>query len=151
MPRQARGPGHERTRPGQALCAPRAPPASGPFESTVPFRQGGVSACPDRTARARTTPTGSLRQAVHQAVHQVVLLVNGERAAHGCPAVRWNAALQRAAQGHADDMAARRFFGHTHPDGVDPGARITAAGYSWSGRVRREHRGGPAGRPRPPS
>ncbi len=46
--------------------------------------------------------------------------------------MRWNEALQRAAQGHADDMAARRFFGHTDPDGVDPGARITAAGYSWS-------------------
>ncbi len=73
-------------------------------------------------------PTGSLRQAAHQ----VILLVNGKRAAHDCPGVRWNAALQRAAQRHADDMAARRFFGHTDPDGADPGARITAAGYSWS-------------------
>ncbi|WP_419836727.1 CAP domain-containing protein [Streptomyces bugieae] len=69
---------------------------------------------------------------VRQAVDQVIRLVNGERAAHGCPRVRWNAALQRAAQRHADDMAARRFFGHTNPDGADPGARITAAGYSWS-------------------
>lgn len=67
-----------------------------------------------------------------QAVHQVIQLVNGERAAHGCPPVRWDAALQRAAERHSDDMAARRFFGHTNPDGADPGARITAAGYPWS-------------------
>ncbi|MEU9124904.1 CAP domain-containing protein [Streptomyces sp. NPDC048506] len=65
-------------------------------------------------------------------VDQVVQLVNVARAGHGCAPVRPNAVLQQAAQRHADDMAARRFFDHTNPDGTDPGKRITSAGYSWS-------------------
>ncbi|MFE1776135.1 CAP domain-containing protein [Streptomyces sp. NPDC059008] len=65
-------------------------------------------------------------------VRQVVRLVNAERTGHGCPPVRWNAVLQRAAQRHSDDMATRHFFDHTNPDGADAGERITRAGYAWS-------------------
>ncbi|EST18805.1 sigma-70 family RNA polymerase sigma factor [Streptomyces roseochromogenus] len=63
---------------------------------------------------------------------QVVALVNKERSAAGCGPLTENPQLQKAAQGHSDDMAARHFFDHTNPDGADPGQRITAAGYQWS-------------------
>ena len=86
------------------------------------------SARPSRTAtstpEASSTPSG--------AVAQVVALVNKERAANGCGALTEDPQLEKAAQGHSDDMAARNFFDHTNPDGADPGQRITAAGYKWS-------------------
>ncbi|MCC3769714.1 sigma-70 family RNA polymerase sigma factor [Streptomyces sp. UNOC14_S4] len=63
---------------------------------------------------------------------QVTALVNAERAKAGCSPVTENGTLDRAAQGHSDDMAARNFFDHTNPDGKGPGDRITAAGYRWS-------------------
>ncbi|WP_405996932.1 CAP domain-containing protein [Streptomyces sp. NBC_00829] len=63
---------------------------------------------------------------------QVIALANAERAKAGCPAVRENNLLNKAALGHSEDMASRNFFDHTNPDGKDPGARITAAGYQWS-------------------
>ncbi|MFF4800914.1 sigma-70 family RNA polymerase sigma factor [Streptomyces sp. NPDC001351] len=86
------------------------------------------SARPSRTAtttpEASSTPSGT--------VAQVVALVNKERAANGCGALTEDPQLEKAAQGHSDDMAARNFFDHTNPDGLDPGQRITAAGYKWS-------------------
>ncbi|MFI1768355.1 sigma-70 family RNA polymerase sigma factor [Streptomyces sp. NPDC020800] len=83
---------------------------------------------PTRTAstapQTQASPAGT--------VAQVVALVNKERAAAGCGPLAENAQLDKAAQGHSDDMAARNFFDHTNPDGADPGQRITAAGYRWS-------------------
>jgi uncharacterized protein YkwD len=38
--------------------------------------------------------------------------------------------LVNAAQGHANDMAARNYFSHTGTDGSDPGSRMEQAGYS---------------------
>lgn len=66
------------------------------------------------------------------AVDQVVSLVNAERAKAGCGPLTANSTLNRAAQGHSDDMAARDYFDHTNPDGDGPGERVTAAGYPWS-------------------
>lgn len=43
-----------------------------------------------------------------------------------------NGLLTTAASRHSADMVARDYFSHTSPDGTDPGARITAAGYRWS-------------------
>ncbi|MGW2707055.1 sigma-70 family RNA polymerase sigma factor [Streptomyces sp. NPDC001340] len=76
------------------------------------------------TPQAQPAPAGD--------VAQVVALVNKERAAAGCGPLTENAQLEKAAQAHSDDMAARNFFDHTNPDGADPGQRITAAGYRWS-------------------
>ncbi|OLZ65354.1 RNA polymerase [Streptomyces sp. IMTB 2501] len=76
------------------------------------------------TPQTQPDPTG--------VADQVVALVNKERSAAGCSSLTENPQLQKAAQGHSDDMAARHFFDHTNPDGADPGQRITAAGYQWS-------------------
>ncbi|MER6995621.1 CAP domain-containing protein, partial [Streptomyces sp. NPDC000410] len=64
-------------------------------------------------------------------VQQVVDLVNAERDKAGCGPVRGNHKLARAARSHSTDMAARRYFDHTNPDGADPGDRIDAADYQW--------------------
>lgn len=75
---------------------------------------------------AALTSAAAVRRA-----QQVAGLVNGERVKHGCRRVAVNARLTAAAQGHADDMAARGYYQHATPDGKDPGARLTSAGYRW--------------------
>ena len=61
---------------------------------------------------------------------QVLSLVNAERDKAGCRAVRTSSALQRAAQGHSADMAAKDYFSHTSKDGRTFADRIRAAGYT---------------------
>ncbi|MFE1878491.1 sigma-70 family RNA polymerase sigma factor [Streptomyces diastatochromogenes] len=92
--------------------------ASAPAQSARPPQSA------PSTPRAQSTPSDT--------VTQVVALVNKERAAAGCGPLTEDPQLEKAAQGHSDDMAARNFFDHTNPDGADPGQRITAAGYRWS-------------------
>ncbi|GAA1964868.1 CAP domain-containing protein [Catenulispora subtropica] len=58
-------------------------------------------------------------------------MVNSERAKNGCGPLRIDPKLQAAAQAHSDDMAARNYYEHDTPEGVDPGTRMTRAGYSW--------------------
>ncbi|MDC0737957.1 CAP domain-containing protein [Cognatishimia sp. SS12] len=58
-------------------------------------------------------------------------LLNDSRLANGAGAVSFDARLANAAQGHADDMLANNFMGHTGSDGSSAGDRITAAGYNW--------------------
>lgn len=116
--------------PPAGLAAPRKPPSSPkrrhrpanrhrhpataqPPQQTVPPGQGGGGDA-DRYAQ------------------QVVTLVNSERGQHGCGALSVNPQLTLAAQRQSDDMVARHFFSHTNPDGVGPGARISATGYHWS-------------------
>ncbi|MFF5470894.1 sigma-70 family RNA polymerase sigma factor [Streptomyces achromogenes] len=102
-------------RPARTTGTPKAQPPA-PASATP---------SPSRTApRTRPAPAGT--------VAQVVALVNKERAAAGCGPVTEDPLLERAAQGHSDDMAARGFFDHTNPDGAGPGERVTAAGYRWS-------------------
>ncbi len=58
--------------------------------------------------------------------------VNAHRAAAGVAPVVLDARLNRAAQAHASEMAARQQMTHTGANGSNAGARITAAGYTWS-------------------
>jgi uncharacterized protein YkwD len=41
--------------------------------------------------------------------------------------------LIQAARLHSQDMNDRGYFAHNTPEGTDPGQRITAAGFSWTG------------------
>jgi uncharacterized protein YkwD len=45
----------------------------------------------------------------------------------------FNPLLIQAARLHSQDMSARGYFAHVTPEGLDPGARITAAGFGWTG------------------
>jgi len=58
--------------------------------------------------------------------------VNRFRAQYALQPLRLNRKLNRAAQAHADDMAARDFFAHETPEGRTPGQRALSAGYRFS-------------------
>ncbi|WP_374970800.1 CAP domain-containing protein [Terrabacter sp. BE26] len=77
-------------------------------------------------------PAGAATPTVQQ---QVVQLVNAQRARVGCRALVADARLSRAAQAHSADMAKRRYFSHTTPEGRMFVQRIRAQGYtgSWLG------------------
>jgi uncharacterized protein YkwD len=65
---------------------------------------------------------------------EVVTLVNVERAKKpNCPALVVDDRLTAAARKHSADMAARNYFDHTTPEGVDFATRISREGYAWSG------------------
>jgi uncharacterized protein YkwD len=55
-------------------------------------------------------------------------LVNHDRAEHGLKAVEWDETAARAAQRHAEDMAAHGFTSHWGTDGSVPEQRYTEAG-----------------------
>ncbi|MFJ5094821.1 CAP domain-containing protein [Streptomyces sp. NPDC088557] len=74
-------------------------------------------------------------------VQEVVALANTERAKAGCGPLRTEERLRSAAQGHADDMAARDYYEHDSPEGRDAGDRMSGAGYSWSTWGENIHRG----------
>ena len=63
---------------------------------------------------------------------ELLRLHNEERAEHGAPALCAHPQLEAAAQGHAEDMLERGFYEHVTPEGVDPGQRISRAGYPWA-------------------
>ena len=59
----------------------------------------------------------------------MIAVVNQERAARGLPALRFDPALARAAQAHAEDMVRNDYFDHVSLDGSDFSDRAGAAGY----------------------
>jgi uncharacterized protein YkwD len=103
--------------PSSAATAPpttSAPPATAAPATAPPARPAPRSAPP------RLTP-----------VEQVLVLVNLARAqgpGH-CGPITLESHLTAAAQGHSDDMAARNYFSHDTPEGLNFAARITNAGY----------------------
>ncbi|RLV08848.1 RNA polymerase [Streptomyces griseocarneus] len=111
--------------PSASASASASAPEGG---SATPEAEKKDAPAPDRP-QAPKAPAGSGGGSLGA---QVTALVNAERAKAGCSPVTENGTLDRAAQGHSDDMAARHFFDHTNPDGKGPGDRITAAGYQWS-------------------
>ncbi|WP_274557739.1 sigma-70 family RNA polymerase sigma factor [Streptomyces spiramyceticus] len=142
------GPGEGPTAPAPAAVppqkaapvrpAPKAPPTARASASAKPTRSPTAVPSPTPPKAIRTQPPARKKPGVEQ---QVADLVNAHRARRGCPPVRVDPQLRTAAQRHADDMAARNYFEHTGPDGLDPGARISAAGYAWSAWAENIHRG----------
>ncbi|MEU3460612.1 sigma-70 family RNA polymerase sigma factor [Streptomyces sp. NPDC006733] len=111
--------------PSAAPTRTAAPPATTTAPAPAPPTPTVTSAPPTTPAKPPARPRPTLEQ-------QVTELVNAQRALHGCRPVRADPKLHAAAQGHADDMAARGYYEHDTPEGVGPDARITAAGYAWS-------------------
>ncbi|MEU4447597.1 CAP domain-containing protein [Actinosynnema sp. NPDC050801] len=79
---------------------------------------------------AAATPT---RTDVELAEAKVVELTNGQRAAHGCPALAADDRLAAAARAHSADMAAQNYFDHVSKDGRSFVDRVKAAGYPAPG------------------
>lgn len=119
--------------PVTTSAAPSAPPSPSPSHHRPSKRRHPTprTTTPAGVGQRRgivTVPGGK----VAQYAAQVVSLVNTQRGQNGCGLLTVNSRLTLAAQRQTDDMVARHFFDHTNPDGVDPGARITATGYRWS-------------------
>ncbi len=57
--------------------------------------------------------------------------INDVRASASEPALVYSSALERAAQVHADDMAAVGFFSHEGSKGAAVSDRVTAQSYEW--------------------
>ncbi|WP_234312967.1 CAP domain-containing protein, partial [Streptomyces griseus] len=108
------------------------------------LRGDGAGERPDglapQTGAVLTAPVTAPARAARY-VQDVVALANAERDRAGCGPLRVEARLSRAAQGHADDMAARDYYAHDNPEGRDGGDRITAAGYRWSAWGENIHKG----------
>ncbi|MFE4017878.1 CAP domain-containing protein [Streptomyces sp. NPDC059101] len=115
----------------QHPTTPAATPESHtqPTHRTTPHPARGGSG----TGGGTTTPTTALGATGTAAAfaQQVVDLVNAQRAQHGCGPLTVDPHIQAAAQAHSDDMAARNYYAHDTPEGVDPGTRMTRAGFSW--------------------
>jgi uncharacterized protein YkwD len=62
---------------------------------------------------------------------EMLARVNDARRKAGVAPLKPNAALDRAAQRHAEDMLGRRYFAHESPEGKTVRERARAAGYNW--------------------
>lgn len=96
---------------------------------------GGVSSSSGSSDETVSYPKAVTSNDTYQtnAVHDASFaeLINGVRASNGAGSVSYNAKLDQAAQGHADDMLANDYFSHTSIDGRTLSDRVNASGYKW--------------------
>ncbi len=59
---------------------------------------------------------------------QALALVNRDRQLNNLPLLKVDPLIARTAQGHAEEMAARNFYGHSNPEGQSPTDRYQALG-----------------------
>ncbi|MFF8409396.1 CAP domain-containing protein [Streptomyces omiyaensis] len=127
-------------RSGGAGRTAEGPASPAPDESVRgPAPQTGAGLAPQTGAGAAAPVTVPARAGRY--VQDVIALANDEREKAGCGALRAEPRLARAAQGHADDMAARDYYAHDSPEGRDGGDRIAASGYDWSAWGENIHKG----------
>jgi uncharacterized protein YkwD len=93
------------------------------LSAAVPPAQA-QEACPNANAAPGDAANHALRRAVR-------CIVNEERVAHGLRPLRSQAALRKAARGHARDMVKRGYFAHER-EGSTLRSRLRDAG--WDGR-----------------
>ena len=89
----------------------------------VPAGAQARTACPAE----QSPPTAANSPAVSDAIF---CLTNQIRASYGLPAFHRDTRLDTAARLHSEHMAARDYFAHTNPDGLDPTARAARQGYT---------------------
>ncbi len=109
--------------------APTTKPSTKAPSSKAPTTKAPTTKPPAKapTTKKPTTAGG----AATSAALEVLRLTNAARAAHGCRALRWNAALGSAAAAHSADMRDRNYFDHNTLDGRSPFDRIRATGYTY--------------------
>jgi uncharacterized protein YkwD len=130
---------------GTALADPALGSSTGAGNDSGPDGngQGAGAGAGAAGATAPSTVAGDTDAVVNSASLEsdVFALTNAERATGGCPALRLDDNLAAAARDHSVEMANTGVFGHTGPDGSDPGARMTAAGYDtgagWAENIAR--------------
>ncbi len=98
-----------------ATASASASASAQPSSSTGAVASAGASASVPVAAA-----TGGATSAMATAEAQVLALVNVQRAANGCGALSYSGPLTVLAQDFSADMATRKFFDHTDPDGKTP-------------------------------
>jgi uncharacterized protein YkwD len=63
---------------------------------------------------------------LEQRIHE---LINLQRKANDQAPLTWDDELSKIARAHSEDMAKRKYFKHTDPEGLTPMKRAAAAGY----------------------
>jgi uncharacterized protein YkwD len=120
---------HTSTHPATSQTDPpptsTAPTTTAPTSSSPPATSTSAEPPPPAT----TNPTSPAPGSPSAPADRVVELVNQARADAGCNPLKVEPPLTTAATGHSDDMAARKYFDHTTPEGVSFDERIKAAGY----------------------
>ena len=113
--------------PGDRLWVPAEPaPVQRPTPPPPPTPAPAAAPAPAPLppAPAEASPDAQL----------ILNLMNQKRAAFGLAPLSWSATLAQAAQGHADDLAARGWGSHVGSDGATLRTRLGRAGYwaSWA-------------------
>jgi uncharacterized protein YkwD len=88
---------------------------------------------PRKPSKATSHPASGIPAKNLSAEALAVKLTNGQRAQHGCSALRVDTHLRTAARGHSKDMHLRHYFEHNSLSGRTPWDRIKAAGYTQPG------------------
>ncbi|WP_447003848.1 CAP domain-containing protein [Saccharothrix isguenensis] len=115
----------------------QAPPPPAPTTTTTTTESTSTTTAAETTTTTPPEPTTTTTTTTPPAdvpqVQQVIALVNEARDLAGCKPVKVDDRVTEAAQGHSADMAARDYFSHTTPEGVDFAERMRAAGYPSPG------------------
>jgi uncharacterized protein YkwD len=93
---------------------------------TAPQRSAPAAANSSGCTDAELRPTADNLDRVRAAT---LCLINRERTGHGEAPLAASQKLERAAQAHSDDMAARDYFEHEGPRGDTPLSRMRECGY----------------------
>jgi uncharacterized protein YkwD len=100
------------------------------FSSTVgaccAVALAGAAPASAECADADTVPTADNLPAIRAAI---ICLHNEEREKAKVALLRSDSRLVTSAQGHSDDMVARKYFGLDTPEGIGPFTRMRRAGY----------------------
>ncbi|MGW0433987.1 CAP domain-containing protein [Micromonospora sp. NPDC003197] len=115
--------------PSGSSAASPAPPTGSPT-SAAPSASPSRKATPATTAPKQTpSRTPAQVSAGDSREEQVLAIVNQERSANGCGAVKINAKLATSARQHSADQAANDKMSHTGSDGSSFVQRAQRAGY----------------------
>jgi uncharacterized protein YkwD len=98
----------------EAVAAGAPPPSDPPPSVTRPGAP--------RPGRQPVIDVSRLEKRIHA-------LINRERKKAGVPTLGWNQTLQQIARNHSRNMATRRFFSHTDPEGRNFSERYRRGGF----------------------
>lgn len=119
-----------------AVALVAAAPTAGSVAAAPPLDDtAGALVGASRADNARPTTDrvlGGTSVELDARLRSVLELTNAERTARGVAPLRLDVRLNRAAQAHSDEQAARGAMSHTGADGSSPGDRIDRTGYRWS-------------------
>jgi uncharacterized protein YkwD len=118
-------------RPTGTATATKTPTSSTSTTSTT--TSSPTTSVTKPTQTSPTSPPGTSTPPPSAEADQVVTLVNKERVDNDCGPLTVDVHLTAAASAHSADMAERKYFSHTTPEGTTFDQRIVAAGYAAPG------------------